>query len=322
MNKTITRLASAATAAVSLATISLAMAGPASAAVTQVPSGPLVSPFWAGYYAVPASGQSPEAVFGSFTVPRVDCARSIGLPQAHSGGSMWVGIGGSGYDVRNGKDAWLEQAGVQVHCASWKSQPVYEPFWEIAPPDSDKNPKDHHGSQVFTENGSKATVSPGDHVTAVVYYNGYLKTGKFTFQVNVDHPGTDPVTYYQTTDIPAGAYPGRTAEVITERSRGPSGPAGLDARLARHGPAGCGQLLQRDVPHPPARRCQAGGRRGGPASDKARHHDRRHDRPDDVRVACRHHPPPALRDHPGQPGEGRIRHPGPVGLRDGRPGLS
>jgi Peptidase A4 family len=198
-----------------------ATALPASAAVTQVPSGSHTGPYWAGYYAVPANGQSPEAVFGSFTVPRVDCAQSIGLPRSAAYGSLWVGIGGMSDDIRSGKKAWLEQAGVQIRCMTSKSQPVYEPFWETVSPDGGK--RDTHGSRVFTENGRSATVSPGDHITAVTYYNSYLKTGKFTLRVDVSRPGADPVTYYQTTDIPAGAYPGRTAEVITERTRGPSG---------------------------------------------------------------------------------------------------
>ena len=74
---------------------------------------------------------------------------------------------------------------------------------DVQPPDGDK--RDTHGSRVFTENGRSATVSPGDHITAVTYYNSYLKTGKFTLRIDVSRPGADPVTYYQTTDIPAGA---------------------------------------------------------------------------------------------------------------------
>jgi hypothetical protein len=60
--------ATAAAAALSL--IPLAAASSASAAVTQVPRGTQLTSNWAGYYAVPANGKGPGAVFAAFTVPQ------------------------------------------------------------------------------------------------------------------------------------------------------------------------------------------------------------------------------------------------------------
>ena len=230
MNKTIGSLVVATSAAGALTLITLAAASSASAAVTQAPSGTQVDDNWAGYYAVPANGQGPEAVFASFTVPKVDCKRSIGPNPSY--GAIWAGIGGMGNfgDVRNGKQAWLEQDGIEITCKTRGSQPVYYPFWEIVRPHGINDPYGNpYDSKIFQADGHDATVKAGDKITLKIFDNSYQKVKVFGLDIEVSQDSGDPVEYFKQVFLPPTAYTGRTAEVITEH---PSGPSTLQGDLA------------------------------------------------------------------------------------------
>ena len=222
----------AATATLSLTAI--AAASRANAAVYRTRRGTQPSGNWAGYYAVPANGKGPEAVFAAFTIPKVNCRDSIGKYPAY--GSMWAGIGGLGDDISNGKSAWLEQAGIQIHCTTKKSQPVYEPFWEIVRPhDPVKDPYGNpYDAMVFHQDteGKNATVKPGDKITAQVFDTSYQKSGQFVLSVNVNGDGDHPVTFSKQINLPPTAYTGRTAEVITEYPLGAASPTALEGDMA------------------------------------------------------------------------------------------
>lgn len=237
MNKTITRLAAAAAAAASLALIPLATASSASAAVTTTPSGTNVSPNWAGYYAVPVNGKGPEGVFATFTVPKVSCKRSIGPNPTY--GAIWASIGGMGTmgngrmgDVRNGKQAWLEQDGIDITCKTRGSQPVYHPFWEIVRPQGKNDPYGNpYDSMIFQDaRGHDVTVKPGDQISLSVLDNSTRKVNEFGFSVTVNRDSINGgVNYFKQAFLPLTAYTGRTAEVITEH---PLGFSALQGDLA------------------------------------------------------------------------------------------
>lgn len=194
------------------AVIPLTMGASAS---THVPSGNKMTGNWAGYYAVPANGKGPEAVFTQFTVPRARCYNVIGRYPAYV--SMWAGIGGAVApnmnDIQNGKQAWLEQAGLQITCKSKSSAPVYEPFAETVAPTDNAEPNIimHNDTE-----GKPRTIQPGDHIFVGVYDNSSGRTKKFGMAVNVNRDSEDGYTFFKQMYVPSSAYTGRTAEVVTE----------------------------------------------------------------------------------------------------------
>jgi Peptidase A4 family len=228
MTKTFRSLVAATAAAAALSLVTLAAASPASAAVTQVPSGTQLTGNWAGYYAVPANGKGPESVFATFTVPKVSCKQSIGPNPTY--GSIWAGIGGMMNDVSNGKQAWLEQDGIEITCKTRGSQPVYNPFWEIVRPSGGSPYGNPYDSVIFQDaSGHDATVSPGDQISLSVFDGSYQKVRQFGFTVTVGRDSSNPVDYAKSAFLPPTAYTGRTAEVITEH---PSGASLLQGDLA------------------------------------------------------------------------------------------
>jgi hypothetical protein len=137
-------------------------------------------------------------------------------------------------DVRNGQQAWLEQDGIQVTCKTRASSPVYEPFWEIVRPGHGEfgNPYDMKNFQ--DASGRNVTVRPGDDITVEVLDGSYQKVRQFGFQVVVDSHHGDPAVNVKSAFLPPTAYTGRTAEVITEHSSGPSRLQGDLAWLLLH----------------------------------------------------------------------------------------
>ena len=185
------------------------------ASPTHVPSGNKVTGNWAGYYAVPANGKGPESVFTQFTVPRARCYNVIGRYPAYV--SMWAGIGGAispnMNDMQNGKKAWLEQAGIQIGCASKSSAPVYQPFAETVAPTDNAEP-----NLIMTKDteGKPQTIKPGDHISINVDDRSFGRTRKFGMAVNVSRDGGTGFTFFRQMYVPSTAYTGRTAEVVTE----------------------------------------------------------------------------------------------------------
>jgi hypothetical protein len=186
-------------------------AASASTPATNIPSANEITGNWAGYYATKGISK-PEAVFGSFTVPRVSCNNSVG--RSPFAGSIWAGIGGMPDDVKDGRTAWLEQSGIQITCMHKHQAPRYQAFYEIVRTGGGMygNPYDAH---MF------ADVSPGDKITARVIDGSYLNNTEFFMGVNVTHNG-HTTAYGKSAFLPRSAYTGQTAEVITEWPSGPS----------------------------------------------------------------------------------------------------
>jgi hypothetical protein len=129
----------AAAAAGALTLIPLAAAGSASAAATSTPVHNTVSDGnWAGYVDTARHLNTMGLVFASFTVPKINCAKSVIGPHespasfrkthgnVYSAVAFWVGI-----DGKMGQNS-LEQAGITGICHSKTSAAVYDPFYQIA----------------------------------------------------------------------------------------------------------------------------------------------------------------------------------------------
>ncbi len=100
---------------------------------------------WAGYAAVPEhSGGSFRFVQATFTVPSVNCAVTASSFSVH-----WVGL--NGFDTST-----VQQDGIEANCNG--HTPVYSAWWETYP-----------ANQIQAV--SSVDISPGDAVTAAVYYN-------------------------------------------------------------------------------------------------------------------------------------------------------
>jgi hypothetical protein len=196
--------------------VAAAAVAPASAA-TAATTPALHSPNWAGYYAQVHSSGLPYDMVAQFKVPAVSCKNSAGNAPYY--GSMWAGIGGID-SVDPG--AWLEQAGVEVTCATKTAAPVYNPFWEIVSPNP-KSPYHTMPAQVFKNaKGQDVTVRVGDTIDVTV--DG--QNGEWEFNVGDERTQQD---YYAGPPVlPAGTYTGRTVEAITEW---PSGHAASNKKL-------------------------------------------------------------------------------------------
>lgn len=150
---------------------------------------------------------------------------------------MWVGLGGMHQPQDPHASAWLEQDGVEASCqtANAKSRAVFKPFWEVVTP-SGHGPANEQGAAVFDK--GKARVQPGDFITAQVLssaeqeatYPSPAHDGEWYFSVSVngeDGGGTQYVAYYK---LSASAYPGQTAEAVTEWSTAWHGTTGSEVR--------------------------------------------------------------------------------------------
>ena len=99
---------------------------------------------WAGYAAIPEHpGGSFRYVEATFTVPSVDCAT------ANTFSVHWVGLDGFSTST-------VQQDGIEANCNG--TTPVYAAWWETYP-----------ANQI--QPVSSVKISPGDAVTASVYYN-------------------------------------------------------------------------------------------------------------------------------------------------------
>ena len=226
----LTYLAAAAAATSALALIPLALASSASAATTSpVYSGTHSSGDWAGYVdtARPAKKGQPANLVGfvyvSFTVPSINCAKSVIGPHEASAGfrkangnvysavSFWVGIDGA-----NGLNP-LEQAGITGICHSKTAAAVYDPYYQIA---ANLN---EPGNDLPLSFGDP--VKAGDHIVVSVRDDALgagapagLKPGT-TYGIRI----TDLTKYGEywsgNETTPANA-PDATAEVITEAVSG------------------------------------------------------------------------------------------------------
>lgn len=100
---------------------------------------------WAGYAALPEhSRASFRYVQATFTVPSVNCAATTNAFSVH-----WVGLDGFATGT-------VQQDGIEANCNG--TTPVYSAWWETYP-----------AHQIQTV--SSVSVSPGDAVTASVYFN-------------------------------------------------------------------------------------------------------------------------------------------------------
>jgi Peptidase A4 family len=100
---------------------------------------------WAGYAALPAhSRASFRYVQATFTVPSVNCAATTNAFSVH-----WVGLDGFATST-------VQQDGIEAACNGTTA--VYSAWWETYP-----------AHQIQTV--SSVSVSPGDAVTASVYFN-------------------------------------------------------------------------------------------------------------------------------------------------------
>jgi hypothetical protein len=100
---------------------------------------------WAGYAALPEhAGGRFRFVQATFTVPSVNCAATPNAFSVH-----WVGLDGFATST-------VQQDGIEANCNG--TAPVYSAWWETYP-----------ARQIQTV--SSVSISPGDAVTAAVYYN-------------------------------------------------------------------------------------------------------------------------------------------------------
>jgi hypothetical protein len=179
------------------ASAALALSGAISAAVFSSPASAAVfngtvqgvshgfhssSGNWSGYA---ATGRTFTSVSASWTQPAVSC----GSQTTYS--SFWVGLDGDGSNS-------VEQTGTEADCSG--GRPVYSSWYEMYPK--------------YPVNFSNA-VSPGDHFTASVTYNG---SGKFTLVLSDTTKGWSH-TIHSTLNNPALA----SAEVIAEAPSSGSG---------------------------------------------------------------------------------------------------
>jgi len=128
----------AAAAATALTTlIPLALASSASAATAPPAPETYNSTNWGGYVDIPATGDVVGMTAGTFTVPKINCAKSLIGPheaplawrKAHgndwSAVAYWVGIDGI-----EGTPGALEQTGITGVCHSKTSKAVYDAWYQ------------------------------------------------------------------------------------------------------------------------------------------------------------------------------------------------
>jgi hypothetical protein len=161
---------------------------------------------WSGFATY---GDHFRFVSATYSIPSLNCAVS---PNG-SFDSEWVGL--DGYTTRT-----VEQVGTYAQCSSGTpSTPSYFAFSEMYP-----NPPT-----------SLSGVSPGDSITASVYYSGSSRTWNLTLRDN-----TDPQLFInQTLSCPSGSTcSNANAEIISEVPNG--GPP--KASLADYGIVGFTQI--------------------------------------------------------------------------------
>jgi uncharacterized repeat protein (TIGR03803 family) len=146
--------------------------------------GTSVSSNWSGYV---VSGSSITNATGAWTVPAVDCTKTLS-----SYASFWVGI--DGWDgVQD-----LEQTGTTSYCNG--STAAYYAWYEFLPDQQTNVPI------------SSITVNPGDQVSAVVTYDGEMQ-GLWQFTITITDGAQSYSTSYQTANGPPALA---TADWIAE----------------------------------------------------------------------------------------------------------
>ncbi len=166
--------------------------------LTNSANGSAVSNNWAGYAAVACSTCHLRYAETQFTVPSVSCPNSTIGTSGYAFASHWVGLDGFNNDT-------VEQTGVSGYCTSTSSPASYYAWYEMYPLDP------------VTFSG----VSPGDAITASVFYTGSA------YSINLTNTTTRG--YIQTTQAcPSGSSCKHTnAEVISEDPGG-AVPYGYD----------------------------------------------------------------------------------------------
>ena len=223
MRRLTASLVTAAAVTGALALIPLALACPALAATTP-PPGTYNSTNWAGYVDVPTTGNVVGLAYATFTVPKINCAKSLIGPheaslsyrKAHgndwSAVAYWVGIDGQG-----GQGGSLEQIGVTGVCHSKTSAAVYHAWYQV-------DPAHNHNIKL----PSFVTIQAGDVIQVSVEDDALIgvlgvKPGnlyRYTFSDNSKDDGG----WVADLATPKKA-PGASAEYITEGvSGGPNWP--------------------------------------------------------------------------------------------------
>jgi hypothetical protein len=201
--------------AVTATACAITLSAPAAHAATSV----YHSPNWAGYYAA-TGGKTVYGMGAEWTVPGASCAGSHGAAPFIA--STWVGVGGLADSAwPKASNSLLEQDGIDVTCVNTHSQPVYRPFWEIAP-----NMNGQHWK-------GDPQVHAGDLISAwVAAPNGSPKPGEWYFEVADLTSGKTWGEYYK---LPASDNKDtfKTVEAVTEWSTGyhcAAGSAGSSCR--------------------------------------------------------------------------------------------
>jgi len=152
---------------------------------------------WAGYADVACGTCALRYVAATFPAPSINCAK-VSVKSSNHYVSTWVGLDGLTTDT-------VEQLGVDGLC--YRGKPVYYVWYEMYP----------RSSHVFTISG----FSPGDALSANVYYNAHNRNWRLTL---IDL--TRGVGFETDEAGPAGQVcKNANAEVITEDPGGgvPSG---------------------------------------------------------------------------------------------------
>ena len=227
MNKTPRSLVAATAATAALSLIPLALTSTSSAAV----SGPAASGSAAGTYSnynwagtmVTAKGSGGfHVIAADFTVPKINCARSIKtsktLPgDAYSEASFWVGLGG--FNVKA-----LEQAGVTGKCATKTSAPTYGAWYEMVPA-NDQTVNIHltthetYPGAYGSTPGQAKPVKADDRISVIVQDNSNtMADSGHRYEVDI-YDWTQAAGYQSLGNLSPGIRGSdKTAEVVTERA--------------------------------------------------------------------------------------------------------
>jgi hypothetical protein len=226
MTKTFRSLVAAAAATAALSLITLASASPSAAASPAVPhsaAGQFENNNWAGTMVKAKGSGGFHVVSAKFTVPKVNCARSVKtsktLPgDAYSEASFWVGLGGWLHTKA------LEQAGITAICATKTSAAHYQAWYEMVPANDQTvsirltTHETYPGAYGSTP-GKTKPVRAGDSISVIVQdnSNAMAESGRI-YEVDF-YDWTQAAGYQSLGNLSPGIRGNdQTAEVITERT--------------------------------------------------------------------------------------------------------
>jgi hypothetical protein len=153
---------------------------------------------WAGYVATGSwNGAGFRYVQATFNVPSVNCAKSTSgsasLPDTFDD---WVGLDGVGYNFTGSTS--VEQTGIYGQCVN--GAPSYGGWWEAYP---------------NSEIPVSFTVSPGDAITASVYWDATRTAAQGQYSIALTDVTTGQ-SFNQYVSCAAASCVNSSAEVITE----------------------------------------------------------------------------------------------------------